>query len=56
MPTTSGQSGSPILVFKEEKYFAIGIHSGFRNQEKLNSAKLISEKVIDGIWRWEREM
>jgi hypothetical protein len=47
--TTPGQSGSPVFLHKDNKYYIIGIHVGYDNYHKMNVATGITKEIFTWI-------
>jgi V8-like Glu-specific endopeptidase len=55
LTTMQGNSGSPMLVRRNEGYVAIAIHKG--SPSKIaNEARIITKDLLLDLLRWEKEM
>jgi V8-like Glu-specific endopeptidase len=54
--TLSGSNGSPLLVRRDEKIIAVGIHSGAINELGSSQARAITKDVLSNLLIWEKYM
>lgn len=57
LSTLKGNSGSPILVKRENKHTVIAIHKGAPGENAAyNEARIITEDLMLNLIAWEKEM
>jgi V8-like Glu-specific endopeptidase len=56
LTTEPGKSGSPILVKRENKIIAIGIHKGGLPNSDYNIGRAITDDLLFNLVKWEKEM
>jgi len=44
--TTEGQSGSPIYLIRDGKYYLIGVHVGYSSNRNMNLGTAIDENKL----------
>ena len=58
--TTAGQSGSPLMIKTNGKYFVVGIHFFFissrKMKKRMNYAIELSKLRIEQIYNWMKEI
>ena len=52
IPTTEGQSGSPIIKIKNGKEYVIGVHTGSNSKGNKNIAVRLTPENLDKINEW----
>jgi V8-like Glu-specific endopeptidase len=56
LSTLVGNSGSPLLVRRGDKFFAVAIHKGAPATAQVNCGRIITKELMGQVIAWEKEM